>query len=280
MTGWEVDRAAAGEAVAAAAARVQSLMRSVENPSAKGLGRWNVAELAVHLSTSLDGIRAMAQGGGGFLPELGGLSRLTEALVAGEEERDLARMADRVGATVEALLAVVLEAPADELCPWAVQGTRFRLSQLLCQALCELLVHGRDLALAGKQPLRSGLAGRWPIGRSDARMTLLGFVFPAMAALGPAMVNPGPARDVRATYDVHVRGGGRAALRFADGDLTVTPEPLPGPVDCRLSVDPAAFLLVSWGRVNQWQAILRGKLLAYGRKPWIGLELRSLLTNP
>lgn len=272
MTGWEVERAAAGSAVAAAAERVQSLVRSIRHPEATGLGTWNVAELAVHLSTNLDGISAMAHGGGGFLPELEGLSKLTEALVEGEQERDVARIADRVGATVEALLAVAVGAAADELRPWVVQGTQFRLSQLLCQALCELLVHGRDLAVAEQED--------WSISRSDARLSLLGFVFPAMATLGSAMVNAGPARRVRATYDVHVRGGGRAALRFWDGELVVTPEPSPGPVDCRLSVDPVAFLLVSWGRVNQWQAIPQGKLLAYGRKPWLGLKLRNLLTNP
>lgn len=272
MTGWEVDRAAAGSAVAAAAERVQSLVRSIRHPEAKGLGTWNVAELAVHLSTSLDGINAMVHGGGGFLTDLQGLSQLTEALVEGEQERDVARIADRVGATVEALSAVAVGAPTDELRPWVVQGTEFRFSQLLCQALCELLVHGRDVAVAEKKECT--------IGPSDARMALLGFVFPAMATLGSAMVNARAAGGVRATYDVHVRGGGRAVLRFRDGDLVVTPEPLPGPVDCRLSVDPVAFLLVSWGRVNQWQAIPQGKLLAYGRKPWLGLKLRNLLTNP
>jgi hypothetical protein len=78
---------------------------------------------------------------------------------------------------------------------------------------------------------------------------------------------------------VRLRGGGRAVLRFDDGDLTVEPEPA-GPVDCHLSVDPEAFMLVGWGRITQGPAILKGQLFAWGRKPWLGLKLRSLLRNP
>jgi len=37
---------------------------------------------------------------------------------------------------------------------------------------------------------------------------------------------------------------------------------------------------VSWGRVSQWPAIGRGQLLAWGRRPWLGLKLRALLRNP
>jgi hypothetical protein len=68
-------------------------------------------------------------------------------------------------------------------------------------------------------------------------------------------------------------------LHFDDGDLTVEPEPS-GRVDCHLSADPVAFMLVGWGRIGQGPAILKGQLLAWGRKPWLGLKLRSLLRNP
>ena len=67
---------------------------------------------------------------------------------------------------------------------------------------------------------------------------------------------------------------------FHDGDLVVTPGPPTGRVDCHLLVDPVAFLLVTWARISQWDAIPKGKLLAWGRKPWMGLKLRSLVKNP
>jgi hypothetical protein len=269
---WGVDWVAAQNAVSAAAPRVSSLLRGVRNPDAPALGRWNVRELAVHLSLSLDGITAMAKGGGGILGDLGGLSTLTEALVAGEDERDVARVADRITATAATLLDVMRANPVDERRAWLVRGTELPLSSLTCHALNELIVHGRDIAAADGQD--------WPVAKSDAALVVSGFLFPALAALGRGMVNQEAARGVRASFDVHVRGGGRAVLRFDDGELTVEPGKPDGPVDCHLSVDPLAFLLVAWGRINQWKAIPRGQLMAYGRKPWLGLKLRTLLNNP
>ena len=66
---------------------------------------------------------------------------------------------------------------------------------------------------------------------------------------------------------------------FDGGTFSVEETPQ-GKVDCHLSVDPTAFLLVAWARISQWSAIPKGQLFAYGRKPWLGLQLRSWLRNP
>ncbi len=145
------------------------------------------------------------------------------------------------------------------------------MSSLVCHVLNELLVHGRDIATADGKP--------WPIERSHAGLVVNGFLFPAFANLGRSLVDQKVAAGIRATYDIRVRGGGRAVLSFDDGDLTVSSEPS-GPVDVHVSVDPVAFLLVGWGRTGQWGPIAKGKLLAWGRKPWLGFKLRSLLLNP
>jgi hypothetical protein len=47
-----------------------------------------------------------------------------------------------------------------------------------------------------------------------------------------------------------------------------------------LSADPVAFLLLAYGRRGQWPLIAQGRLLSYGRKPWLALSLRSLFVNP
>ena len=68
-------------------------------------------------------------------------------------------------------------------------------------------------------------------------------------------------------------------LTIKNGAATVEPW-ASQPVDCHLSADPAAFLLLGYGRIGQWRAIGRGQLLAWGRKPWLALRLRSLFFNP
>lgn len=262
--------AAAWSAVSAAGGRVCSLLRCVERPSAPALEEWSLTDVAVHLSHALDAVTAMARGGGPLLGEIHELAGLTRMLVRGEAERDLGAIADRLQASVANFLEVTAaEGPESRV--WIAAGTRMPMASLVCHVLNELVVHGRDMAVADGKP--------WPISRSEAALVISGFLFPALANLGEALVDQRAAAGVHVTYDVRVRGGGRAVLSFSDGDLTVEPE-ASGPVDCHLSVDPAAFLLVAWGRVSHWGPIARGQMLAWGRRPWLGLKLRALMLNP
>lgn len=257
--------------MASAAGRVAGLLRSTSSPAAPALGEWDVTDVAVHLSHAVDAMTATARGSDPVLDDVWDLSTLNGMLVRGEAERDLRALADRIDASVAAFLDVIGAAEDDDARPWLVKGVEMPLSTVTCQVLNELVVHGRDMAVAQGVP--------WSIERPHAAMALLGYLFPALDALGRAMVAQDAAAGVRACYEVRLRGGGSAFLRLDDGDLTVGAE-APAPVDCHLSVDPETFLLVSWGRLSQWPAIGRGRLLAWGRRPWLGLKLRQMLRNP
>lgn len=266
-----IDWAAARQAVRVAGPRLTALLRSVQKPDAPALGTWTVSQLAVHVSHAADTIPAMAQGGGNLIENIWGLSTLSSVMVEGEGRRNPAEIADRIDASVARFLVAMDAAGEDRSCTWMVQGIEMPLSTLTCHLLNELTIHGRDIAEA------EGVA--WPIERSHAVLIVEGFIYPVLNALGRDMVNQDTAAKVRARLHVRLRGGGQAWLRFHDGDFAVEPSP-EGRVDCHLSVDPEAFLLVSWGRISQWPAIGRAQLLAWGRKPWLGLKLRSWLRNP
>jgi putative sterol carrier protein len=47
-----------------------------------------------------------------------------------------------------------------------------------------------------------------------------------------------------------------------------------------ISADPVAFLEVGYGRANPLVAALTGKLVAKGRKPWLGLAFGKLFAAP
>lgn len=264
-------QAAARQAVATAGARLTALLRTGPRSDVPALGEWDLGHLAVHVSHSVDTAAAMVKGGGDLLEDIWQLSSLTAVMVQGEGRRSLAEVADRIDAGAAAFLAAVEAADGAAMRPWLVVGTKLSVSALTCEVLNELTVHGLDVARA--------VGARWPIERAHATLILEGFLFPCLHALGRAVVDQQAARAVRARFEVHLRGGGRAWLRFHDGDLSVEASPQ-GPVDCHLWVDPTAFLLVSWGRTSQWPAIARGQLVAWGRRPWLGLRLRSWLRNP
>lgn len=266
-----VDWPAARRAVAEAGPRFTTLLRSAGKPEAPALGTWDVTQVATHVSHALDAITAMTAGGGNLIADISGLPILSQVMLEGEGRRPLTELADRIDASVARFLAAMEAAPADTSHSWLIQGSEMPLSTLTCHMLNELTVHGRDIAMAVGAP--------WMIDRAHASLVLMGFVFPALHTLGRAMVVQEKAGDKRARFEVHLRGDGRAWAYFNRGDFSVEASPQ-GKVDCKLSVDPEAFLLVSWGRISQWQAIPKGQLLASGRKPWLGLQLRSWLRNP
>lgn len=268
-----VDWAAARRAVARAAPRLTAMLRSATKPEAPALGDWDVAGVAAHISHGMDTITAMSRGGGNIIQDISGLEILTKVMVAGEGRRPLPELADRIDASVAGFLAAMEEAaPAgDSSHSWMVQGTEMPLSVLTCHMLNELTVHGRDIAVALGVP--------WPIDKGDAALILNGFVYPALHTLGRDMVVQEKAGDKRARYEVRLRGDGRAWAYFDNGNFSIEASPQ-GPVDCHLSVDPEAFLLVAWNRISQWSAIPKGQLLAWGKKPWLGLQMRSWLRNP
>ncbi len=266
-----VDWVAARRAVAQAGPRLTSMLRSATKPDAPALGEWDVTQLALHVSHVVDAVTAMTRGGGNLIGDIAELPTLQRIMVEGEGRRPLPEIADRIDASVAGFLEA-MEAAAvtgDTAHSWLIQGTEMPLSTLTCQVLNELTVHGRDLAVA--------LGSPWPIDRADATLILQGFLFPALDTLGRPMVVQEKAGNAR--FEVRLRGDGRAWMAFAGGDLSVERAPR-GPVDCHLSVDPEAFLLVAWGRIDQWSAMPKGKLLAWGKKPWLGLQMRSWLRNP
>ncbi|HJV08240.1 MAG TPA: maleylpyruvate isomerase N-terminal domain-containing protein [Acidimicrobiales bacterium] len=266
-----VDWAAARRAVADAGPRVTALLRKATKAEAPALGEWNLTQVATHLSHSVDAVAATAAGGGNMMADVSSLPVMSQMLLDGEGRRPLPELADRIDASVERFLADMEKAAAvgDTSHSWFFEGTAMPLSVLTSQVLSELTLHGRDIAVAEGVP--------WPIDNNHAALILQGFVFPSLHTLGTAMVVQEKAGDAR--FEVKLRGDGKAWLTFAGGNLTVAGA-RPGPVDCHLSVDPEAFLLVAWGRIDQWSAMPKGKLLAWGKKPWLGLQLRSWLRNP
>jgi hypothetical protein len=64
-----------------------------------------------------------------------------------------------------------------------------------------------------------------------------------------------------------------------DGEAVV--ETIPSRrVDCYISADPVAFFLVATGLESHWRLIARGKLMTWGRRPWLAVRLPTLFVVP
>jgi hypothetical protein len=123
-------------------------------------------------------------------------------------------------------------------------------------------------------PIARALRKRSPFGAADVELALA-FVTYVM----PAIVDEHSARGFTACYDVRFRHGPRLAFMFDEGRLTIAPAATRN-VECHVSADPVAFLLVGAGLVGQWGQIARGRLTTWGRKPWLALRFAGLFHPP
>jgi uncharacterized protein (TIGR03083 family) len=250
-----------------AAARAAAVIRAAGAPGARVPGlEWTVAETAAHLVHEFDdysayaqGRKKVAEGDRGSSPSRRNAAA-NAAQLRDDPDRDLGRLADRLGAAVEGFLAVP---PRDERV-LVSNGVSMTWSTMMSALLGELLVHGRDIARASGQP--------WRIERGEALQVIAGVM-----AMVPDYLDRERARGVTASFEVRLRGGPRYLISVADQKAVVAGS---GRADCWISADPVAFLLVGFGRAGQWGQILRGNMVAGGRKPWLGTTFGSLITGP
>ena len=287
---WDVvvDARRAQAGLRAETERVVRLLLTVNNPGAPALGQWSVAEVAMHLSQVSIVVSGMAardlSAVHEVLPELKGvagesvindlweLGQVTQMGVREDGERDLGVLADRIAGRAGDYLAARSRRPEQDLRAWIVKGTEVPVVTLTCHLLNEMIVHGWDIARAeGRE---------WPVKPAHAVLVIDGLLIPIFQVLGPrAVVDQEQAAGLHATYEIRVKGGGRHVFRFDDGELLVE-APSSRPVDCYLEVDPAAFLMIAWGRQDQGPAIVSRQIVSSGPKAWLGPRFRALMRNP
>lgn len=253
-------------AIPAVAERVAALLRSAPDGDAPiPRSEWTVAETAAHLIIGAQRCADRVSGVDGPPIDAGDLPAWNARLIRQLPERQVGALAELLLAAERAYVAALAARSGTERVRW-LQGIPLTLAADAGRHLGELLVHGLDMARALREP--------WPIAPDHARLVLA-----ALPATMPWFVDERAARGVRASYELRVRGGPRFVCRFADGRLAIE---TPGghPVDCVITVDPVAFLLAAYGRASPWGPILRGQMLAWGRRPWLAFRFKRLMRSP
>jgi uncharacterized protein (TIGR03083 family) len=235
--------------------RFAELLRSAPDPHARVPGLdWTAAELAAHVVSLTARYQPFLKGQGD--PFYASMSDMNAQELDAFSRLSLDELADHLEGGTSALFS---------LCPSGEAPARFFDLESDCATAIalyveELLVHGLDIARTVDSP--------WVITRADALIALAGLV-KAM----PKFVDSQSTRGFQATYELRLRGGPIISLAIDDGAATFSPGPTRN-ADCRISVDPIALLLTGSNRQSQWKTLFTGKILAFGRKPWLALRSR------
>jgi uncharacterized protein (TIGR03083 family) len=249
-----------------------ALVRSVPDASAASVGLWTVGDVVAHLTHvfrfDTDAIA------GRPVPDAtvtsAGMAEVNAKMLAEDDERDPAALADRIGTLANEFDDVASRSRAATV-DW-LQGTRLPPSVVACHLLEECLIHGYDIARATGRP--------WQIRRHHALLAVERGVLPLIAALPPtAFVNQERAASFRARISMRLRGGGRTVMVFDRGSLTLDAAGARD-VDAHISADPAALILVFIGRQGIGKPLLAGDLAAWGRQPWKLARMLTAISPP
>lgn len=271
----ELGLAATQRALRSAAQRTAVLLRGVRDPNIRAAGlEWTIAETAAHLVATLDHYTGWVTGErdpaiylevsrhAGSTSERSAI--VGARLLAEFPERDIHGLAEMLVPRVERFIAESQGRDSDvAVMTWT--GIAMTIPTMTAAMLGEELLHGLDIARSVRAP--------WTISRHDAIRVIEGVV-----AMLPAYLDKDKAAGVHVAYELRLRGGPRYRIAIDDGTAIVA---TPGErVDCWISADPVAFLLVGYGRSGQWSQTLRGKIVVGGRKPWLGLRFGDYTSGP
>jgi len=179
-----------------------------------------------------------------------------------------------VGTTEPSALAELLETETVELLGvlgddgdrtvpfFAMQHTAAGVGGVL---LGELLVHGMDLAAAVGAP--------WSI-RPDQALAITRGLLPSV----PNSVDAAVAARATGTYHLHLRGGDHWTIAVRDGRVAIEAG-RPWRADLHVSAEPVAFLLVGYQRMSRGRAALAGRMVAWGRRPWLAIPFGKLFVE-
>lgn len=237
-----------------------SMLRHVKDPGRSAIGTWTVGETAAHVARSAEYFleAAMAETTPVALDDV---AAHNAEFLADNPERRPGPLADLFEHNELALLAYAGSLDGDPAVE-VFDEVVVPMSTLLAVELGEVLVHGYDIANASSLD--------WPIASDHAALAVGGLI-----PILPHMVDLTKAAGFNARIALRVRYGIEATLAFDDGILQV--EAANGQrVDCRLTVDPAAYLLLSFNRIGPTMPTLQGKIVAWGRRPWLAVKMASL----
>jgi Mycothiol maleylpyruvate isomerase N-terminal domain len=272
----EVRRAhdAALEALRKAVARGAELWRQVDDPNAPVPGlTWTAAETAAHVVGDMrDYAQRLTRYVKGYVTHaerpVESPSRLSAMVNARHltevPDRDMHRLANMLEGAASTYLAAAASVDVDAKIP-VPNGLSISAPTMTCLLLCEQLMHGLDISRAARKP--------WSIDREDALL-----VIPAVLSIAPKYLHRSVSQRLRVSYELRMRGGNRYRLSVQDGVATVTAAGAKS--DCTITADPVAFLLIGYGRAPQLPQIIRGRLRAGGRKPWLAAKFGTILSRP
>lgn len=269
------------KALAEAGERFADLLVSVPEPRARATRDWSIVETAAHVVGIASSCTVLVRpdrppsAGYDFLDlvpttNLKSVASLNASTLRDFAERDPAVLAKQVREAVAAVLERTEDQDPNTAVDW-LAGSRAPIGGLVAHLVNELLIHGHDIARA--------VGVSWPIPSWQAALFVDVFLVGVLRAGAGRLLDPDdvPAGR-RIAVEFRSRYTTRVTLVLGDGRLAV--DESGGRPDVRVSFEPATLNLVMFRRRTRVRAMLAGKVLVWGRRPWLLFAFLRVVRMP
>lgn len=236
--------------------RANSLERRVRGEE------WSVADAAAHLAITQEVFAEIAAGGShpyaGHEPTT--YAEVNARLLRDMTARQPAEVCDAIQRHTDAFIGAIGDAT-----PGAQYDTPLGpmpVDALVSYNLAHLLQHGHSIS--------SALGAASPLHPRHTYLTV-----PFLQVATPFAYRMSTRSRIDATVDVRLVGQFRFAIRFRR-DRAEVGAPA-ARAECHLAVRPVAFLLIMLGQADPLGMVLRGQTFAWGRHPWLALQMKDYL---
>jgi hypothetical protein len=264
--------------------RLAALLRTVRNPNAATTGGWCIADTAAHLELVCAMDAHTATFGRIPFPDpevlgliqragIDDLAHLNAVSLRRFTDRDPVRLAGRIEDAVAGLLLATADEDGRAVGPW-LGGARLSVAGMLGHLLNELLLHGLDIARA------DGRGRDWDVPPEAAALALQVFFLGVLGGDTGRLLayhTPGPRGLVRA--ELRSRHHPPVVVEAQDGRLRLGHHGA-GPLDVRIWSEPAALMIMLWGRSGRLRPLLTGRVAVWGRRPWRALRFLAAVRLP
>lgn len=249
--------------------RFAELVSAAPEPDATAIGTWSVAETAAHVAAvaltyntimpsgdtteSTSDVRRYVRA-----VALDEVTDLNEFMLRRLTERDPGVLAERIHAYIDHVLRATEDLDPSAPMTW-LGNAQLPVAGCCAHLLNELLIHGRDIAGA--------TGAHWEIPQREAAMAFELFLIALLRGDTGRLLSHEPISTGRVAVQFRSRHTTPVVLTAQDGRISVSSSATP--VDVRLFFEPAALMLMLFGRLGKTRTALTGKAVVWGRRPWL-----------
>jgi Mycothiol maleylpyruvate isomerase N-terminal domain len=263
---WDAVR----ESVHTTAGRFCELVSSISDPGTRATVKWSVADMTAHVTT-IALLNTMLLQAAPVSLHIPGLTEaiaattvesvhgLNDQVLSYFTERDAGRLVGMLRDHVDLMLTASRTRDPAETFSW-LGGARLPLAGMFAHMVNELLIHGNDIARAVKVP--------WAMPPEDAAL-FFDLFYVGLVSGNTSRLLDGSKRPLKRRIAVEFRSGYTIPVTFVVRNGKATIEPAGLGVDATIRFDPATLNMMMFGRISKSRAVLTGKIVIGGRRPWL-----------